>query len=212
MVEQEGDTQSRQYSREQAVALALFDAVAGKLPNKARRLLLLAVAAHAGAAQRPDQSDRAGRDRVLAARLPHLNAQHQAIIASAVALQRAKVRPQRESAFVWLDKKERSTALYLAAVMRVAGAADVEPGDLLVQCDGDKTTVTIGGPRAEQALAAVEERAALWRDQIGELVAAAEPGALVVVRPTGAEAELDEGNRHRQLRGCARPNRPAGRP
>ena len=163
------------------MALLLFDgAVAQRLPGKARRLMLLAAAYHGAAAQigDGDRSDRAGRDMVLAARLPDLSSEHQSIVASAVALQRAKVRPQREPAFIWLGEKDQRTALSLAAVLRLAGAIETAPGELQVQSNGDVTELVIGGPQAEATLAAIEDGAALWRTEIGAITArAAAPGA-----------------------------------
>jgi len=170
-------------ARTQAVALLLFDGtVAQRLPSKARRLLALAAAYHSAAAQigGDDRSDRVGRDLALAARLPDLSVEHQSIVASAVAFQRAKVRPQREPAFFWLGEKDQRTALCLAAVLRLAGAIDTAPIELLAQAGGDGAEIVIGGVRVEETLAAVEERAALWRAEIGELtVRAAAPGALI---------------------------------
>ncbi len=184
--------------RTQAVALLLFNgAVAQRLPGKARQLLVLAVAYHLAAQLgKDDRSDRAGRDLVLAVRLPGLSVEHQSIVASAVAFQRAKVRPQREPAFIWLGEKDQRTALCLAAVLRLAWAIDTAPGELLVQSGGDGTELIIGGARAEQTLAAVEASAALWRAEIGKLTArAGAPGALVAPETPAARenGQSDEG-------------------
>jgi len=180
-------------ARNQVVALLLFDgALAARLPGKARRLLVLASAYHAAVAQlgSDDRSERVGRDLVLAARLPDLSAEHQSIIASAVALQRAKVRPQREPAFIWLGDKDQRTALCLAAVLRLAGAIDTAPIELRPQAKGDGIELIIGGARADHTLAAVEERAALWRETIGDLIVrAAAPGALVASETPAASED-----------------------
>jgi CHAD domain-containing protein len=167
----------------QKTALALFDGVAAGhgLPARARRLLELAAACYGAARDAGEQrADRAGRDLVLAAPLAGLSADDQAIVASAVAFQRDKVRPNREPAFLRLGEKNQQTALRLAAILRVAGAIDVDPaGYLLVHSDSDSVTLIGGGERAAEMVAAVEVRAGLWRESIGGLtVRAAESDEL----------------------------------
>src|SRR5262249_53092592 len=91
-------------------AMALFDgaAAAHQLPAQSRRLLELAVAYYGAARQsQPEQSHRASRDLALAAPIPDLTPDDQAIVASVVAFQREKVRPQREPAFLRLDDKDQ---------------------------------------------------------------------------------------------------------
>src|SRR5689334_23304390 len=98
----------------------LFEAVASRLPSHARRLLELAAAYHAAARQAGgERADRVGRDMALAAPIEGLRPHEQAIVASAVALQREKPRPSREPAFLWLGEKDKRTALRLAAILRV---------------------------------------------------------------------------------------------
>ncbi len=157
--------------RLQALALALFDQTdaAHDLPVHARRLLQLAAAynsaARHAAGERPD---RVGRDLALAAPIPDLSPDDQAIVAGVVALQRAKVRPQREPVFLRLAGKEQRMALGLAAMLRLADALDAEPaGSLHIQVDGDETTLLVGGERTEEAVRCADERADLWRDRIG---------------------------------------------
>ncbi len=159
--------------RLQALALALFDQTdaAHDLPVHARRLLQLAAAynsaARHAAGERPD---RVGRDLALAAPIPDLSPDDQAIVAGVVALQRAKVRPQREPVFLRLAGKEQRMALGLAAMLRLADALDAEPaGSLHIQVDGDETTLLVGGERTEEAVRCADERADLWRDRIGTL-------------------------------------------
>jgi CHAD domain-containing protein len=159
--------------RMQALALALFDhaGVAHQLPAHARRLLQQATAYYS-AAQPADgeRPDRVARDLALAAPIPDLAPSEQAIVAGVVALQRAKVRPQREPVFLRLAGKDRQLALGLAAILRLADALDVEPaGSLHIQVDRDAVTLLVGGERAAEAVRRADERADLWRDRIGAL-------------------------------------------
>src|SRR4051794_36576503 len=106
----------------QALALALFDGAAAvhQLPARSRRLLALAAACYDAARQfDTDRADRTGRDLALAAPIAGMSAEDQAIVASVVALQRDKLRPNREPAFLWLGEKHQHTTLALAAILRV---------------------------------------------------------------------------------------------
>ncbi len=166
----------------EAAALALFEGVATRLPANARHMLELASAFHAAARDAVDErADRAGRDMVLAAPIDGLSADEQAIVASAVAFQREKLRPNREPAFLRLGEKDQRTALRLAAILRVARAIEARSaGLLLVHGEEHAVTLIIGGQQAAKAIADVEEQAQLWRDSIGALtVRAAEPGEIV---------------------------------
>ena len=159
--------------RIQALALALFDqaGAAHRLPAQDRRLLQLAIACYSAArlsdAARPD---RAGRDLALAAPIPDLTPDEQAIVACVVAFQREKLRPQREPAFLRLGKTDQQRALGLAAILRLADALDSEPaGGLRIQGDGGATTLIVGGERAAEVASRADERADRWRDRIGAL-------------------------------------------
>src|SRR5215216_5698320 len=171
--------------REQApidVTITLFDGVAARLPARARHLIELAAGFHSVARATGDErTDRAGRDMALAAPIADLSADEQAIIASAVAFQREKLRSNREPAFLWLGEKDQRTALRLAAILRVAGAIDAHAAELLLIHGAENAvTLIIGGEQADQALAAVEHQAQLWRDSIGALtVRAAELGEMM---------------------------------
>ena len=117
-----------------ANALALFDAVAEahNLPGKARKLLQVAAHAYTLAADAgSERGDRVGRDIVLAAPLEGLSAAQQSIVACVVALQREKLRPHRESSFVWLRNRDQQTTLALAAILRQARALDGGPARLI---------------------------------------------------------------------------------
>jgi len=159
--------------RIQILALTLFDhtGAAHRLPAQNRRLLQLAAACY-NAARQSDAArpDRAGRDLVLAASIPDLTADDQAIVACVVAFQRSKVRPHREPAFLRLGKKDQQTALGLAAILWLAAALDVEPAyGLRIQVDGGATTLIVDGERAAEVASGAHERADLWRDRIGTL-------------------------------------------
>jgi len=87
-----------------------------------------------------------------------------------VALQRAKVRPQREPVFLRLTGKEQQLALDLTAILRLADALDAEPAESLhIHVDGDEVTLLVAGERAAEVVRRVDERADLWRDRIGPL-------------------------------------------
>src|SRR5262249_42048758 len=91
--------------RTQALALALFDVAdaAHHLPMHSRRLLQQAAAYYSADRQADgDRPDRLGRDLALAAPMPDLSSEDQAIVASVVGLQRTKVRPKRETVFLRL--------------------------------------------------------------------------------------------------------------
>ena len=159
--------------RTQALALTLFDsaAVAHQLPTHGRRLLQQAAAYYSAARHTDDERpDRIGRDLALAMPISDLSPDDQAIVACVVALQRAKVRPQREVMFLRLTGKAQKLALDLAAILRLADALAIEPTDSLqIQVDRDTATVLVGGERAADVVRRVDERADLWRDRIGTL-------------------------------------------
>ncbi len=159
--------------RTQALALMLFDhaSTAHQLPMHSRRLLQQATAYYSATRKADgERPDRMGRDLVLAAPIPDLSPDDQAIVACVVALQRAKVRPQREPVFLRLAGKEQQLALSLAAILRLADALDVEPANSLhIQIDRDAATLLVGGERAAEVVGRADERAALWRDRIGTL-------------------------------------------
>jgi CHAD domain-containing protein len=173
-------------------SLALFDgaAAAHRLPAGARQLLLVAadcyVAAGSGDA---DQIARRARDLALIAPIAGLTPDEQAMAAGAAALQREKARPRREPALLRLEARDQKAAVRLAAILKVARALSAEPpGGLLVQVDGDATTLAIGGARAADLVEAAAASGDLWCDSIGPLtIRPAEPGEAVA--PLGAGAD-----------------------
>src|SRR5262245_6775940 len=138
--------------RTQALALALFDHAdaAHHLPTRARRLLQQAAAYYSAARQADgDRPDRVGRDLVLTAPIPDLSSDDQAIVAGVIALQRAKVRPQRELVLLRLAGKEQQLALDLAAILRIADALDAEQANgVYMHTDARESTLLVGGERA----------------------------------------------------------------
>ncbi len=149
-----------------ANALALFDAVAEahNLPGKARKLLQVAAHAYTLAADAgSERGDRVGRDIVLAAPLEGLSAAQQSIVACVVALQREKLRPHRESSFVWLRNRDQQTTLALAAILRQARALDGGPARLIAALGDAPPTLLVSKKRA------ANEAAAAWREALGPL-------------------------------------------
>jgi CHAD domain-containing protein len=182
------DTLAREREAEshpQPAALVLFDGLASRLPKHARSLLALAASYHAAARDAGgERADRAGRDLALAAPIAGLSADEQAIVASAVAFQREKLRPNREPAFLRLGEKDQRTALRLAAILRVAGALERYSPDLqLIHDQADAYTLLVGSGRAAEAIADADTWAQLWREEIGPLaVRAAAPGEIAADR------------------------------
>lgn len=170
----------------QAAAHALFGAAreAHKMPHKAWRLLATAMA-FLDAARQIDaaHAPRISRDMVLAAPFHDLSGEEQCIVASVLAFQRDKLRPERESAFLRLKRHNRALALRLAAVLRLADALSEHASlPVAVQHTDGRTVLLMSGSRAAKRLAAVDRSAQQWRDAIGDielqLVAARELAAL----------------------------------
>jgi CHAD domain-containing protein len=154
------------------LALALFDGTAAlHHQHRASRRLLLVAAGYYAAGRRIDsaRADRAGRDLALAQPLANFTPDEQAIIACAVALQRDKLRPQREPAFLRLDPKDQKLALRMAAILHVA--AEIErrtTGELcVVHVHDDQTTLVLDGPTGSLKQADLSDE--LWRDVFGKL-------------------------------------------
>ena len=183
--------------RLQTLALALFDqaGAAQHLRANARRLLQQAAAYYAAALTSDrERPDRLGCDMVLAAPISDLEPQEQAIVACAIALQRPKVRPQRETVFQRLSGKQKRLALGLAAVLRLAQALDAEHASRTrVEVDGDTVTVSVGGEQASKRAQRADERADLWRDHIGPLtIRTSAPDELTSADEPAADAPKTE--------------------
>lgn len=154
----------------QQLALRFFDAAVDcyRLSARARWLLQVAHAfSVAGRLLARERPDRVGRDLVLAARLPDLTAEEQAVVACVVAFQREKVRRMREAAFVRLSSADRVLALRLAAFIQLADEVrEVQVCEVQVERGG--TMVRIVGLQAHEQAAGVHGR--LWRVALGDLV------------------------------------------
>lgn len=156
----------------QGTALALFDSAraAKALSPKGRALLALAVAYYEAipAAQR-ERVDKAGRDLVLAAAIPGVSPDDQALVASVLAFQRLKLQPQREPAFLRLDKDGQEVALALAAILALAAALDPVAHAITVDANNGVTRVSIAGATADEVVAAAQPYVERWTKQIGPL-------------------------------------------
>ncbi len=151
------------------VALDLFDRTmpAHQLPGRARRMLFLAAEIYmAAGGPMVEYAPRMGRDMALATVLPGLDADEQAIVASAVAFQRAKLRTHRESSFLRLNDREQTIALRLAAILQVAaGLSEHASHGLRVQSSDALTSIAcaVVAPPFDPACVA------LWHEIIGPL-------------------------------------------
>lgn len=154
------------------LALALFDQTieAHRLSAAHRRSLGLASACYDAARTAGIEApERAARDMLLSARLDDLDDEQQASAAAAIAMLRAKVRPQREPAFVRLNDRNQAAVLRLGALLRLAAAlADSGVAALAVDHSCAGTVLAIAGHNAE-ALAEATGRGDFWRDTIGPL-------------------------------------------
>ena len=157
----------------QSLALKLFDALTEVhgLPAKTRHVLQLAAAFYERASESPTESaHRLGRDLALAAPISDRTADEQALIASVVALQRDKVRPEQEPAFLRLGEKDQHTALLLAALLQIAAAiAGSSDSDLraISVADGE-VCLAISGPDPGEAVD--KARRKFWRETLGDIV------------------------------------------
>ncbi len=200
----------RQFCREYQVDMAharfvseqvgmLFDALRSVhgLPRKRRRLLRqAAILYHIGAAQDPEHSHRAGRDLILAQPLRGVSTSDRLALAALVALNRNRVRPDREPAIAALDQKTREQVTAMTALLHVADALDFSRTqsthiERLESENGARIEATLTGPAAEVDALQAASRAGLWYDLFGqELAFAAQAGAEDAGRePESAVAE-----------------------
>jgi len=160
--------------RLRGLVLALFDGTAAlhHLHNPSRRLLDVATSYYAaGRAIDTARPDRAGRDLALAQPLADFTPDEQAIIAGTVALQRDKLRPQREPAFLRLDPKDQKNALRLAAILHVAAGLErrttAELRAIHIHIHDDQTTLVLDGPAGSVEQADLSDE--LWRETFGKI-------------------------------------------
>ena len=106
-------------------ALVLFDALrkVHALPRKRRKLLrTAALLATVGATQDSEEPERAGRDLILAQPLHGVSTEDRLALACIVALQRDKMKPDKESTLEALEPKQRKEVIALACLLQIASA------------------------------------------------------------------------------------------
>jgi CHAD domain-containing protein len=154
------------------LALTLFDGTAElhHQHSASRRLLHIATGYYtAGRAIDAERPDRAARDLVLARPLADVTPDAQAISACVVALQRNKLRPQREPAFLRLEAKDQKIALRLAAILHVAAWLERHTTAELraVHIHGDETTLVLDEPAGSMDQADLSDE--LWHETFGKI-------------------------------------------
>jgi inorganic triphosphatase YgiF len=176
------------------LATAIFERTmaAHGLPSQHERLVSLAGVAYQAALDNGHESPwSTARDALLSAPLADVPSEQQILAASAAALLRERPRPRREPALLALRKKERSQALRLGALLRLAVALRDAGVPWRMHIAGGATRVALADEAAAQQ---VEAGAAQWRRRIGALqieVAAPVAGiALDVPLPAPELAEL----------------------
>jgi CHAD domain-containing protein len=176
-----------------ALVAELFDELQSghRLPRKHRRLLRQAALLYSlGTAQDAEHSYRAGRDLILAQPLRGVSTSDRLALAALVALNRNRVRPDREPAMEALDARTREHIPAMTALLHVAEALDFSrtQSTQVVGVEGHgggRLEVTVSGPAAAVDALQAGSRAALWYELFGqELVFAHEGGQEMVVQPT----------------------------
>ncbi len=189
-------------------ALALFEALrkVHGLPRKRGKLLRTAVLlAGVGAAQDKDEPERAARDLILAQPLHGISTDERLEIACIVALQREKMKPNKEPALEALEPKQRKEAIALACLLQVASALSYNEGLSTrietAECKGsERCEIKLAGPAAREDARRANARARYWRDNLKhELTFAAvqpaafETGPEPAAPAPAAEPSADEG-------------------
>ncbi|HMQ29604.1 MAG TPA: CHAD domain-containing protein [Chloroflexaceae bacterium] len=177
------------------LALALYDAVAGRydLPQRQRRLLEVGGLLHnVGLTTDPPAHHLVGRDIVLRHPIAGLSPRERALVACMVAFHRKKVRPELEPAYLALGKQARREARQLAAILRVADGLDYSQSqstDLvaLEPLEG-ALLLRLAGPHAAGDGARAVAKADLWARVFDEPLRAEGDGA----GPTSAAGEPGE--------------------
>ena len=155
-------------------ALVLFDALrkVHGLPRKRRKLVrTAALLATVGASQDSVEPERAGRDLILAQPLHDVSTEDRLELACIVALQRDKMKPNKEPALEALEPKRRKEVIALACLLQIASALTYD-GErstriLATECKGSETcTLTLEGPAAEADTRRANGRARYWRENL----------------------------------------------
>lgn len=146
----------------------LFDGLrkVHELPKKRAKLARdAAMLAMIGTGIDPEEPARAGRDLILAQPLRDVSTAERLALACIVALQREKMKPNKEPALEALEPKERKEAVTLAALLRMAasltyGGAKIES----IVCAEDGCDVLLTGPTAEADALRASQRSRPWRE------------------------------------------------
>ena len=157
----------------QSLALTLFDSLTEVhgLPAKTRYLLQLAAAFYQRSSELDaEHAHRVGRDLVLAAPMGDQTPDEQAIVASVLAFQRDKVRPEQEPAFLHLGENDQQTALRLAVLLQIADAIGRSPDSDLraISVADSEVNVAITGPDPSETID--KARSKFWRETLGNIV------------------------------------------
>lgn len=174
------------------IALQLFDALrkVHRLPRRRRRLLRqAALLATVGAQMDPEHPYAAGRDLILAQPLHNVSTSERLALACIVALQRKKMKPEKERALDALEPKQRSQAILLAALLQIGRALTFDGADSttirsIEGGDSSECTVILAGPMAEPDAQQAADRAEHWRQLTKQEII-----FLALIQPSAAIAE-----------------------
>lgn len=136
------------------------------LPKKRASLARnAALLASVGATLDPEGPARAGRDLILAQPLRDVSTAERLALACIVALQREKMKPNKEPALEALEPKERKEAIALAALLRMATSITFGGAKIAnVDCADGCCDVLLAGPTAEADAALASRQARYWRE------------------------------------------------
>jgi CHAD domain-containing protein len=183
-----------------ALVGSLFDALRPihGLPRKRRRLLRqAAILYYAGAIQDPEHPHRAGRDLILAQPLRDVSTSDRLVLAALVALNRNRVRLDREPAIAALDQRTREQVRAMTALLHVADALDFSRTqstliERLDSEDGARIEITLAGPAAEVDALQAASRADLWYEVFGQELIFAAQGAHEDAGPAPGPVAVEE--------------------
>ncbi len=173
------------------MALELFDALrkVHRMPRRRRRLLRqAALLAAVGAQADPEHPFSAGRDLILAQPLRNVNTNERLALACIVALQRKKMKPEKEHTLDALEPKQRSHALLLAALLQIGRSFTFDgPNSTAIRMieggDSAECAVILEGPSAEADAQQAAARAEYWRQLTKQQIV-----FLALVQPLAAAA------------------------
>jgi CHAD domain-containing protein len=183
-----------------ALAGSLFDALrpVHGLPRKRRKLLRQAATLYyVGAALDAEHPHRVGRDLILAQPLRDVSTSDRLLLAALVALNRNRVRMDREPAIAALDQRARDQVLAMTALLRVADALDFSrtQSTLIERLDsenGARVEIMLAGPAAEVDAQQAMTRADLWYDVFGQELTFTAQGSHAAPVSAPEVAEIEE--------------------